>query len=32
VTRVPMTAGVHEVRATFIAKTNAVSEGFRKPF
>ena len=32
VVRVPMTAGVHEIRATFIAKTNAVSEGFRKPF
>jgi mono/diheme cytochrome c family protein len=32
VIRVPMKAGVHEVRATFIAKTNAVSEGFRKPF
>jgi hypothetical protein len=32
VIRVPMKAGEHEVRATFIAKTNAVSEGFRKPF
>ncbi|HEV8394239.1 MAG TPA: DUF1592 domain-containing protein [Vicinamibacterales bacterium] len=32
VIRVPMTAGEHEIRATFIAKTNAVSEGFRKPF
>jgi hypothetical protein len=32
VIRVPMKAGVHEVRATFIMKTNAVSEGFRKPF
>jgi hypothetical protein len=32
VIRVPMKAGAHEVRATFIAKTNAVSEGFRKPF
>jgi hypothetical protein len=32
VIRVPMKAGVHEIRATFIAKTNAVSEGFRKPF
>ena len=32
VIRVPMKAGLHEIRATFIAKTNAVSEGFRKPF
>ncbi|HEY1306110.1 MAG TPA: DUF1592 domain-containing protein [Vicinamibacterales bacterium] len=32
VTRVPMKAGAHEIRAAFIAKTNAVSEGFRKPF
>jgi mono/diheme cytochrome c family protein len=32
VIRVPMRAGVHEIRATFIAKTNAVPEGFRKPF
>ncbi|HKE83215.1 MAG TPA: DUF1592 domain-containing protein [Vicinamibacterales bacterium] len=32
VTRVPMKAGAHEIRATFIGKTNAVSEGFRKPF
>jgi hypothetical protein len=32
VVRVPLTAGVHEIRATFIRKTAAVSEGFRKPF
>ncbi|MGE0446268.1 MAG: DUF1592 domain-containing protein, partial [Vicinamibacterales bacterium] len=32
VVSVPLTAGVHEIRATFLAKTNAVSEGFRKPF
>ena len=32
VIRVPMKSGVHEVRATFLAKTDAVSEGFRKPF
>ena len=32
VIRVPLTAGVHEIRATFLAKTGAVSEGFRKPF
>jgi hypothetical protein len=32
VIRVPIKAGVHEIRATFIAKTSAVSEGFRKPF
>ena len=32
VIRVPMKAGVHEIRATFIAKTSAVPEGFRKPF
>jgi mono/diheme cytochrome c family protein len=32
VVRVPMRAGTHEIRATFVAKTNAVSEGFRKPF
>jgi cytochrome c5 len=32
VVQVPLTAGVHEVRATFIMKTSAVSEGFRKPF
>jgi hypothetical protein len=32
VIRVPMTAGVHEIRATFLMKTGAVSEGFRKPF
>ena len=32
VIRVPMKSGLHEVRATFVAKTNAVSEGFRKPF
>ena len=32
VIRVPVTAGLHEIRATFLMKTNAVSEGFRKPF
>jgi cytochrome c5 len=32
VIRVPITAGVHEIRATFLMKTNAVSEGFRRPF
>src|SRR5688572_22374193 len=32
VVRVPLTAGVHEIRATFLMKTNAVSEGFRRPF
>ena len=30
--QVPLTAGVHEIRATFLMKTGAVSEGFRKPF
>ena len=32
VIRVPMKAGEHEILATFLMKTNAVSEGFRKPF
>jgi len=32
VVQVPLKAGVHEVRATFLMKTAAVSEGFRKPF
>jgi cytochrome c5 len=32
VIRVPLEAGVHEIRATFLMKTDAVSEGFRKPF
>ena len=32
VIRVPIAAGLHEIRATFLMKTNAVSEGFRKPF
>ncbi|HET9831918.1 MAG TPA: DUF1592 domain-containing protein, partial [Vicinamibacterales bacterium] len=32
VIRVPMKAGTHEIRATFLLKTDAVSEGFRKPF
>ena len=32
VIRVPIKAGLHEIRATFLMKTNAVSEGFRKPF
>src|SRR5688572_10901057 len=30
--QVPLTAGVHEIRATFLMKTGAVSEGFRRPF
>jgi mono/diheme cytochrome c family protein len=30
--QVPLKAGVHEIRATFLMKTGAVSEGFRKPF
>ena len=29
---VPLKAGLHEIRATFLMKTGAVSEGFRKPF
>jgi hypothetical protein len=32
VIRVPIKAGLHEIRATFLMKTNAVSEGFRMPF
>jgi uncharacterized protein DUF1592/uncharacterized protein DUF1588/uncharacterized protein DUF1587/uncharacterized protein DUF1595/uncharacterized protein DUF1585 len=32
VIRVPIQAGLHEIRATFLMKTNAVSEGFRRPF
>jgi hypothetical protein len=32
VIRVPMKAGTHEIRATFLMKSDAVSEGFRKPF
>lgn len=32
VIRVPLHAGTHEIRATFIMKTDAVSEGFRRPF
>jgi cytochrome c5 len=32
VIRVPLHAGRHEIRATFIMKTDAVSEGFRRPF
>ncbi len=32
VVQVPLKAGVHEIRATFLMKTGAVSEGFRKPF
>ena len=32
VIHVPMKAGTHEIRATFLMKTEAVSEGFRKPF
>jgi len=30
--RVPLRAGVHEIRATFLTKTAAVPEGFRRPF
>jgi hypothetical protein len=30
--RVPLTPGAHEIRATFLMKTGAVSEGYRKPF
>ena len=30
--RIPLQAGTHEIRATFLMKTDAVSEGFRKPF
>ncbi|MEQ1756948.1 MAG: DUF1592 domain-containing protein [Vicinamibacterales bacterium] len=30
--QVPLTAGEHEIRATFPIKTAAMSEGFRKPF
>jgi mono/diheme cytochrome c family protein len=32
VLRVPLHAGRHEIRATFIMKTDAVPEGFRRPF
>ncbi len=32
VVRVPLGAGDHEIIATFLMKTDAVSEGFRKPF
>jgi hypothetical protein len=32
VIRVPLKAGMHEIRATFLMKTDAVPEGFRKPF
>ena len=32
VIRVPLQAGTHEIRATFLMKTDAVPEGFRKPF
>jgi hypothetical protein len=32
VIRVPLKAGAHEIRATFLMKTDAVPEGFRKPF
>ena len=32
VVTVPLEAGVHEIRATFLMKTGAVSEGFRRPF
>jgi Protein of unknown function (DUF1592)/Protein of unknown function (DUF1588)/Protein of unknown function (DUF1587)/Protein of unknown function (DUF1585)/Protein of unknown function (DUF1595)/Planctomycete cytochrome C len=30
--QVPLKAGVHEIRATFLAKTGAMSEGFRRPY
>jgi hypothetical protein len=32
VVRVPLKAGVHEIRATFPVKTGAMAEGFRKPY
>ncbi len=32
VVHVPLRAGVHELRATFLAKTAAVPEGYRRPF
>ncbi|HKH74410.1 MAG TPA: DUF1592 domain-containing protein [Vicinamibacterales bacterium] len=32
VIRVPIKAGLHEIRATFLMKSSAVSEGFRRPF
>jgi hypothetical protein len=32
VVTVPLTAGVHELRATFLMKTGALSEGLRRPF
>jgi hypothetical protein len=32
VIRIPLKAGTHEIRATFLMKSDAVSEGFRKPF
>ena len=32
VIRIPLKAGTHEIRATFVMKTDAVPEGFRKPF
>ena len=30
--RVPLKAGVHEIRATFPVKTGAMAEGFRRPY
>ena len=32
VVKVPLKAGVHEIRATFPVKTGALSEGFRRPY
>jgi hypothetical protein len=32
VVRVPLTAGHHEIRAAFLAKTGAMTEGFRRPY
>jgi hypothetical protein len=32
VVRVPLRAGVHEIRATFPVKTGALTEGFRRPY
>jgi hypothetical protein len=32
VVRVPLKAGMHDIRAAFLMKTNALPEGFRRPF
>ncbi len=32
VVKIPLKAGVHEIRATFPVKTGALSEGFRRPY